>query len=145
MNSLTTGMEKEVTTNPRRQLKVVFFFHWQITDLGYIIYMETNRDIIDNNREYLENSISDIIKDTMLKEYTIARIIPEENGVIYSVKPNGIEETSKKILDFLDSTKADTSYLETESFYNRKIEVLKNRIKVLQSAIKELIEQSTED
>ena len=36
--------------------------------------METNRDIIDNNREYLENSISDIIKDTMLKEYTI------ENG-----------------------------------------------------------------
>ncbi len=107
--------------------------------------METNRDIIDNNREYLENSISDIIKDTMLKEYTIARIIPEENGVVYSVKPNGIEETSKKILDFLDSTKADTSYLETESFYNRKIEVLKNRIKVLQSAIKELIEQSTED
>ena len=144
MNSLTTGMEKEVTTNQRRQLKVVFFYR-QTIDLDYIIYMETNMNTIDNNREYLENSISDIIKDTMLKEYTIARIIPEENGVVYSVKPNGIEETSKKILDFLDSTKADTSYLETESFYNRKIEVLKNRIKVLQSAIKELIEQSTED
>ena len=102
-------------------------------------------DIIDNNREYLERSIIDIIKETMLEEYTIARLSPEANEIIYSVKPNGIEETSKKILDFLDSTKADTSYLETESFYNRKIEVLKNRIKVLQSAIKELIEQSTED